>query len=171
MVSGTDGRITILRSTPDPFPELNRHSVLWRPIGTCLLFLPYMYKFNLIGGFLLVVLCCAVLPGKLVEREVAVAGELVPVEVVKLNCNASAAFRFMHFRFHGQQHSLKIDLESCQRLQVGQTTMLQHLDTHPGVFLFPDSYSPVESFSWGALFLLGGYAIINSVLYFRKRPT
>lgn len=129
-----------------------------------------MYKFNLIGGLLLVVLCCAVLPGKFVEREVAVAGELVSVEVMKVNCNASAAFRFVHFRFHGQQHSLKIDLESCQRLQVGQTTLLRHIDTHPEVFLLPGSYSSSEFLFWGTLSLLGGYAIINSLLHLRKRP-
>jgi hypothetical protein len=47
-----------------------------------------MYQFNLIGGLLLVVLCYAVLPGKPVEREVSVAGKLLPVEVVKVNCKA-----------------------------------------------------------------------------------
>ncbi|MBD2722234.1 hypothetical protein [Hymenobacter armeniacus] len=128
-----------------------------------------MYKFNLIGGMLLVVLCCAVLPGKLVEREVARAGALIPVEVIKVNCNASGAFRFMHFRFQGKQHSLKIDPASCQRLQVGQTTLLRHLDTHPDVFLLPSNYSPGESLSWCALFFLGSYAIISSVMRLRRR--
>jgi hypothetical protein len=155
--------------TSNRFAELSRRLVLWRATGICHLLLPSMYKFNLIGGLLLIVLCCAVLPGKLAEREVA--GELVLVQVIQENCNASAAFRFMHFRFHGQQYSLKTDPASCQLLQVGQPTLLRHLDTHPGVFLLPGSYSSGECFTWGALFLFGGYAILNSVRHLRRRPT
>jgi hypothetical protein len=77
----------------------------------------------------------------------------------------------MHFTFQGQEHSLKVGREDCEQLQAGQTVQLQHLDTHPDVFLFPGSYSPGEGLSWGALFLLGCYAVISSARRLRKEHT
>ena len=97
-------------------------------------------------------------------------GALVPVQVVRANCTVSAAFRFMHFTFQGQAYSVKVDRQYCEQLQAGQTVQLQHLDLYPDVFLFPGAYSPSEGFSWGALFLLGCYAVISSVQQLRKDP-
>ncbi|MBJ6111645.1 hypothetical protein JAO73_21670 [Hymenobacter sp. BT523] len=130
-----------------------------------------MHTFNLIGGILLILLCCAVFSGKKAEHDVAQTGPLVPVQVVRADCNASAAFRFLHFTYQGQEHSVKVGREHCEQLRPGQTVQLQHLDTHPDVFLFPGSYRPGEDIAWGALFLLGGYAVISSAGRLRREQS
>ena len=127
-----------------------------------------MHTFNLIGGLLILLLCCATYPGKRAEREVDKAGQLVTVEVVKVDCNASDAFRFMHFRFRDKEHSLKVGRQTCHRLKVGQTTRLLHLEKYPDVFLFPNNFSQGEVYAWGTLFILGCYAVISSVQHLRR---
>lgn len=132
---------------------------------------PVLPKFNLFGGLLLLLLCCAVFPRKRAERNVARTGLLVPVQIVRVECNPSAAFRFVHFTFQGQKHSLKVGQQDCEQLYSGQTLQLQHLDSQPDIFLFPGSYSSSESFSWGALFLLGCYTVGSSLQRLRKEST
>jgi hypothetical protein len=87
---------------------------------------------------------------------------------MRANCNTSAAFRFIHFTFQGQEYSVRVGRQECEQLQVGQTVQLQHLDTHPDIFLFPGYDSSSEGFSWGALFLFGCYAVIDSARRLRK---
>lgn len=119
----------------------------------------------------MILLYCATYSGKRAEREVDKAGQLVTVEVVKVKCNASDAFRFMRFRFRDQEHSLRVGRETCYRLKVGHPTQLLHLEKYPDVFLFPNNLSQGEVYAWGALLIFGGYAVISSIQHLRKEHT
>lgn len=127
-----------------------------------------MHRFNLIGSALMLVLCCAVFPRKKAEREVALAGQLVPVQVLRTNCNTSARFRSFHFIFQDREHSLKVGRADCDDLRKGSTMLLQHLDAYPDVFLIPGYYSKGENWAWVGLFVMGTYGVVSSWRHLRK---
>ena len=129
-----------------------------------------MKKFNLIGGIVLIIICFFVLPGKAVEQFVSSQNQLVFVRVTALpsNCATSEAFRFMKFSYNTKQHSIKIDKITCENTAIGESIKLAHLEKFEDIFVFPGYNNKFDYFSWIALFVLGFYAVISSIISMKK---
>lgn len=123
-----------------------------------------MHVFNLVGGLLFFCLSLFQVIQQGARAQVMASGQRVQVEVVQLpdNCEASEAFRHMHFVYRGVKNSIKISKDLCRELAVGQFTELIHSPAYPNLFLRPHTNPKAERVWWGALLAMSCYAMWSS---------
>ena len=74
----------------------------------------------------------------------------------------------MSFRFQNRDYSIRIAPEMCQRLAIGQTTNLKHLDSYPDVLMFPNENTQTENLAWIGIFLFSAYITFSSAIRLKR---